>query len=72
MRRCLGFPDLTRAVFPNQETTPGFTHHDGYTMTLVKDVLTVVPTLLLSAVAVLGMALLIGLSVWELPIRFDD
>lgn len=41
-------------------------------MTLVKDVVTVGPTLLLSAVAVLGMALLIGLSVWDLPIGLDD
>jgi|SwirhirootsSR3_FD_contig_31_16780101_length_322_multi_2_in_0_out_0_1 hypothetical protein len=41
-------------------------------MTLVKDVVTVVPTLVLSAVAVLGMAVLIGLSAWELPIRLDD
>jgi hypothetical protein len=37
-------------------------------MTLVKDVVTVVPTVLLTAVAVLGMALLMGLSIWELPI----
>ncbi len=36
-------------------------------MTLVKDVVTFVPTVLLTAVAVLGMALLMGLSVWELP-----
>lgn len=35
----------------------------------VKDVLTVVPTLLLSVVAVLGMAILIGLSAWQLPVR---
>ncbi len=41
-------------------------------MTLVKDAVTVVPTLLLSAVAVLGMAVLIGLSAWDLPVRFDD
>ena len=37
-------------------------------MTLVKDVVTVVPTVLLTAVAVLGLALLMGLSIWELPI----
>jgi len=41
-------------------------------MTLLKDVATVVPTVLLSAVAVLGMVLLIGLSSWDLPIRIAD
>lgn len=41
-------------------------------MTLVKDVVTVVPTLVLSAVAVLGIAVLIGLSSWDLPIGYDD
>lgn len=45
---------------------------DGYSMNLAKDVITVVPTLLLSAVAVLGMAVLMGLSVWDLPIRPVD
>ena len=41
-------------------------------MTLVKDVVTVVPTVLLTAVAVLGLALLMGLSIWELPISPTD
>ena len=40
-------------------------------MNLVKDVATVVPAVLLSAVAVLGMAVLIGLSSWDLPVRSD-
>ena len=40
-------------------------------MTLVKDVVTVVPAVLLSAVAVLGLAVLIGLSSWDLPVRND-
>jgi hypothetical protein len=60
------------AVTSNQEVTFGPHHHIGFVMTLVKSVATVVPTVLLSAVAVLGMAVLIGLSAWELPIRFDD
>lgn len=38
-------------------------------MTSVKDVVTVVPALVLSAVAVLGIAVLIGLSAWDLPIN---
>jgi len=41
-------------------------------MTLVKDAAAVVPTLVVSVVAVLGMAVLIALSSWDLPIRFDD
>ena len=49
--------------------TLGFDPVDGDLMTQVKDVLTVVPTLLLSVVALLGMALLIGMSAWELPVR---
>lgn len=53
------------------KSRPGSTHWINK-VTVVKDVVTVVPTLLLSAVAVLGMAVLIGLSVWELPIRFAD
>ncbi len=40
-------------------------------MTLVKDVVTVVPAVLLSAVAVLGLAVLIGLSSWDLPVSHD-
>ncbi|MET0964918.1 MAG: hypothetical protein ABWZ02_00890 [Nakamurella sp.] len=40
-------------------------------MNLVKDVVTVVPAVLLSAVAVLGLAVLIGLSSWDLPVRSD-
>jgi len=40
-------------------------------MTFVKDVVTVVPAVLLSAVAVLGLAVLIGLSSWDLPVRTD-
>jgi len=40
-------------------------------MTIVKDVVTVVPAVLLSAVAVLGLAVLIGLSSWDLPVRTD-
>ena len=40
-------------------------------MTLVKDLATVVPAVLLSAAAVLGMAVLIGLSSWDLPVRSD-
>jgi hypothetical protein len=34
-------------------------------MVLIKDVVTVVPTVLLSVFAVLGMAVLIGLSSWD-------
>jgi hypothetical protein len=41
-------------------------------MVLIKDVVTVVPTVLLSVFAVLGPAVLIGLSSWDLPIRLDD
>jgi hypothetical protein len=41
-------------------------------MTLVKDVAAAVPALVLTVVAVLGMAVLIGLSAWELPLRVDD
>lgn len=38
-------------------------------MTLIKDVATTVPALVLTVVAMLGMAVLIGLSAWELPVR---
>jgi hypothetical protein len=46
--------------------------HDGNKMVLIKDVVTVIPTVLLSVFAVLGMAVLIGLSSWDLPIRLED
>ncbi len=44
----------------------------GYKMSWVRGAATVVPNLLRSAVAVLGMALLIVLSVRDLPISYDD
>ena len=41
-------------------------------MTLAKNAVTAVPNFFLSAVAVVGMAMLIVLSVRDLPIEFDD
>ena len=41
-------------------------------MTLVKDVAATVPALLVTMVAVLGLAVLVGLSAWDLPIRAND
>ena len=40
-------------------------------MTLVKDVAAVVPAIVLTVVAVLGVAVLIGLSAWDLPVEND-
>jgi hypothetical protein len=37
-------------------------------MTQIKDMAAVVPALLVTVVAVIGLAVLIGLSAWELPV----
>ena len=71
MHRCVGFAETRHGSHFQPGMTLGVIPH-WIDMTFARDVLTVVPTLVLSAVAVLGIAVLIGLSAWDLPIGFDD
>ncbi len=59
-------------LFPTRKLRSDSSIMTGYKMSWVRGAATVVPNLLRSAVAVLGMALLIVLSVRDLPISYDD